>query len=493
MLKSKALDILGALTPEEMKEFHIFVSSPFFNTNNTVIKFLDVLSKFHPDFKDPVLSKEYLYKKLHPKGTYKDEVIRNLLSRLLSLGEDYLRIKGMEKDEYRKNLHLISELNKRKVGSLFEKNVQKLEKLLPEAEFEGSSYLMKVELETQKFVFNLTNKRSASTSDIEENIDILIRRGEYLINYFILTHLKEMDFLTKFSNMYNVDISGTLPVEFMNRIKLTDLIDYLRKTKDESAVIYEIHYNMIKAFEDLGDISYYEKLKELLLKNNSMFSISEKHFLFGKLIDYGVLKSRTDQDGTFSEEHFSNYVMYLENEYYKINENDYLPIDLYRNLLILGLRRGDFEWTEKFINKYIKKLKHDYQENTFYFSKAFLYFQKKEYEKALEELNKVVYDYFAFKYDVRNLNLMICYELGNWESIRAMTESYKRFLMNNKMVGKDRKEFHGNFIKFIGKLSKAKSDVNKIDKIEKDYLRKEIVEAKHLLYKDWILEKVDSL
>jgi hypothetical protein len=493
MLKSKALDILGALSPEEMKEFRVFIISPYFNTNNTIIKFFDILAKYYPGFKDPVLTKEFVFKKLNPQLKYKDEVIRNLFSRLLSLGEEFLRIKGMQNDEYRKELHLITELNKRKVGSLFEKNVQKLEKLLPEKEFEGNSYQIKMELESQKFVYSLINKKISSTNEIEDNINTLIRRGENLINYFVLTHLKEMDFLRKFSNMYNVDISDTLPMDFMNRIKIIELVDYLRKTNDSSSVVYDIHYNLLKAYENFDEINYYYTLKKLLLKSADAFSKEEKHFLFGKLIDYGVIRSRMFEDNDFDEEHFSNYVIYLENEYYAINRNDYLPLDLYRNILILGLRRGDYAWTEEFIKKYIKKLNPDYQENTHYFSKAFLYFQKKEFEKALSEINKVVYDFFAFKYDVRNLTLMICYELGNWEMIRAILESYKRFLMNNKMVGKERKEFHGNFIKVMGKLTKVKSDVNGIDKVEKGYLRKEITDTKNLLYKDWILEKVDSL
>ena len=169
------------------------------------------------------------------------------------------------------------------------------------------------------------------------------------------------------------------------------------------------------------------------------------------------------------------------------------PLDLFRNILILSLRRKDFKWSEKFINDYIKKLKKEYQENTYHYAMAFLYFQKGENEKALVEINMVVYDSFAFKYDVRNLNLMICYELGKWESVKSIIESYKRFLLNNKMVGSERKEFFGNFLKYLAKLVKIKDDVNKPDKIEKDFIKKEIMGAKNFSYKEWILEKANQL
>lgn len=493
MLKSKTLDILGALSPDEVKEFRIFLTSPYYNTNKTVLKFFDILIKFYPDFDQSSLTKENIYAKLHPGSKYKDEVIRNLLSRLLLLGENFLRVKGFENDKYRKELYLTSELSKRNVGSLFEKNVKRLEKSLPKKDTQGASYLMKFELETEKFNFNLSNKKISGPLDIKENMDILIGRGENLINFFILGLMSENDFLKKFSKLYNYNIDDTLPVDFTKRLKLPELLEYMIRRKGSNKEIYEIYLNLLRAFEDINEIKYYKNLKKLLIENADSLSMDEKHYLFGKLLDYGILKNRHDGKSQFEEEHFSNHKMYLEKEYFLHSKNQHLPLDLFRNILIQSLRRKDFKWAEKFINDYIKKLKKEYQENTYHYAMAFLYFQKGENEKALIEINKVVYDYFAFKYDVRNLNLMICYELEKWESVKSIIESYKRFLLNNKMVGAERKEFFGNFLKYLGKLVKIKDDVNKPDKIEKELLRKEILKTNNFSYKDWIIEKAEAL
>jgi hypothetical protein len=339
----------------------------------------------------------------------------------------------------------------------------------------------------------MSNKRISSPLDIEDDMDILIKRGEHLINFFILTHIKEMDFLEKFSKLFNYKIDDTLPADFSTRIKLNELLEYLIRRNDENSIIYEIYLNLIRAFEDVKEIKYYKNLKKLLMENSDSLSVDEKHFFFGKLLDYGILKNREDEKSLFEEEHFANHKMYLENEYYLHSRNQYLPLDLFRNILILSLRRKDFNWSEKFINNYIKKLKEDYQENTYYYGMAFLHFQKGEYEEALEEVNKVSYNIFAFKYDLRNLNLMICYELGNWESVKSIIESYKRFLLNNKNVGQDRKIFYGNFIKYLARLVKIKDDVNRVDKLERDYLKKEILKTGNFSYKDWIIEKVGEL
>ena len=91
MLKSKTLDILGALSPDEVKEFRIFLTSPYYNTNKTVLKFFDILIKFYPDFNQSSLTKENIYAKLHPGSKYKDEVIRNLLSRCFCLEKIFCR------------------------------------------------------------------------------------------------------------------------------------------------------------------------------------------------------------------------------------------------------------------------------------------------------------------------------------------------------------------------------------------------------------------
>ena len=241
MLKSKALDILGALTHDEVKEFHIFLSSPYFNTNKTIVKFYDILIKFYPDFNNPTLTKEYIFKKLHPGNKFKDEVIRNLLSRLLLLGETFLRQKSIENDKHGKEVYLIEELSKRKIGNLFEKNVKRLEKDLPSRDTDGNSYLVKFRLETEKFNFNMSNKKISSPLDIEDDMNILIKRGEHLINFFVLTHIKEMDFLEKFSKLFNYKIDETLPADFSTRIKLKELLEYLIKRKDENSIIYEVY------------------------------------------------------------------------------------------------------------------------------------------------------------------------------------------------------------------------------------------------------------
>lgn len=493
MLKSKALDIIGSFSSEEVKEFREFLSSSYYNTNKTLSKFYDLIAKFYPDFNKSTLTKEYLYGKLYPGEKYRDEVIRNLLSRLLSQGESYLRVKGFEEDSFGRDIYLIEELNKRKIGSLFDKNVNRMEKLLAKKDIDGNSYFYKFRLETEKFNYNLTNRRISSPLEIDEDMEILKKRGEHIINFFIMTHLKETDFLNKFSNLYNYDIDDFLTIDFNKKTDLINVLVHLMKRKDEYSSVYEIYYYLISAFQDMNETSYYFKFKEALLKNGDLFSIDEKHYLFGKLIDYAIIKNRASKDNSFAEEHFNNYVLYLEKEYYKHSKSDYLPLDLFRNVLIQSLRRRDFEWTEEFIKKFIVKLKKDYQDNMYNYSVAFLEYQKGNFEKALEAINKVVYNFFTFKYDVRNLNLMICYELEQWESVRSILESYKRFLLNNKMVGRDRKEFYGNFLKYVGKVTKLKSGPGKTAKVDKDFLRKEVISTNNFSYKDWVLEKIDQL
>lgn len=88
---------------------------------------------------------------------------------------------------------------------------------------------------------------------------------------------------------------------------------------------------------------------------------------------------------------------------------------------------------------------------------------------------------------------MICYELGNWESVKSIIESYKRFLINNKNVGKERKEYFGNFLKYLGKLVKIKDDINKPAKLERDFLKKEINKTEYIPYKEWVLQKANEL
>ena len=57
MVKSKVLQLLKTLTPQEFKKYGLFIGSPYFNKENVQIKIYELLKKHYPAFDSPVLAK----------------------------------------------------------------------------------------------------------------------------------------------------------------------------------------------------------------------------------------------------------------------------------------------------------------------------------------------------------------------------------------------------------------------------------------------------
>ena len=92
MLKSKALDILKTFSTEEFKRFEQFVSSPYFNTNKSVLKLVLELKKFYPDFNSDKMTEDYIYGRVYGKDKYSYSAMRNLMSGLIQLCDIVQRV-----------------------------------------------------------------------------------------------------------------------------------------------------------------------------------------------------------------------------------------------------------------------------------------------------------------------------------------------------------------------------------------------------------------
>jgi hypothetical protein len=90
-MKNQAIDILKTFSNGEIKEFEVFINSPFHNKNSKVISFFKLLKPYHPTYDSKKLNKEDLFKKLSGETGFKESYIRNLFSDLNILLENYLR------------------------------------------------------------------------------------------------------------------------------------------------------------------------------------------------------------------------------------------------------------------------------------------------------------------------------------------------------------------------------------------------------------------
>jgi len=144
---------------------------------------------------------------------------------------------------------------------------------------------------------------------------------------------------------------------------------------------------------------------------------------------------------------------------------------------------------EEFINIYSKKLIPKQVSGAENYSLALLYFEKRHFDKALSCLNKIKFDQFVFKLDMKNLQLKINYELEYFESAISIIDTYKHFLKNNVLLSESRRTLHYNFVNYTHSLVQFRTGSKKINL---SFISNKISKSKNVFDKGWLLEKVND-
>ncbi|MEZ4691435.1 MAG: hypothetical protein R3A12_15260 [Ignavibacteria bacterium] len=113
-----------------MKEFALFVQSPFFNTNQSVIKLFDQIRKFYPEFEKNMPDKKDLFELSFGKIRYDDSFMRVTVFRLLELAKEFLIHRNLKRNHFIKETLLIDEYNVHELYDMMLKNISELEKKL---------------------------------------------------------------------------------------------------------------------------------------------------------------------------------------------------------------------------------------------------------------------------------------------------------------------------------------------------------------------------
>ncbi|MBS1618521.1 MAG: hypothetical protein JST76_08385, partial [Bacteroidetes bacterium] len=161
----------------------------------------------------------------------------------------------------------------------------------------------------------------------------------------------------------------------------------------------------------------------------------------------------------------------------------------YKNIVTIGLRNKEYDWTENFIESYIDKLTKSEQQNAYTFNKARYYFAIAKYDKVLELLQNVEYNDIFYLLDSKTTLMKTYYELGEYQPLQSLKESFRILLRRKKVISEQNQSNYGNFARFAMKLYRADPK----NKVKLSGLRKSIESTANIADKTWIMEKLAQL
>ncbi|MBK8565086.1 MAG: hypothetical protein IPN76_17550 [Saprospiraceae bacterium] len=232
-----------------------------------------------------------------------------------------------------------------------------------------------------------------------------------------------------------------------------------------------------------GNDAYFDKLKKGIVDNGQALPDSELRLVYLLAINYGI-QQYNKGEGRYLKEVFELYRSALERGV--LLENGQLSRYAFKNIAGIAIRLGEFVWTEGFLEKFGPKVEASHRRNYTDFNLAKLHHARHEYDKAMRMLHKVEYEDVFLNLDAKILLLKIYFEQDETEVLDSFIQSFQRFLQRkNKELGYHRENYL-NTLHFASKLL----TINGLDKAEKERLRSEIIGAKALGEREWLLERL---
>jgi len=151
MKDSKLIKILKTFSPEEIKSFEKFITSPYFNTVKNYLFFFKELIKFYPDFNDDRLNGELIYRKLYKGKPFNKQVMWNLNSKLEDLANEFLEQVALGKNKFERLELLVSEIGNRKLLNNYSHTLKEMEELLEKKQEQLQERQKKMEEQFEKW------------------------------------------------------------------------------------------------------------------------------------------------------------------------------------------------------------------------------------------------------------------------------------------------------------------------------------------------------
>lgn len=412
--------LFKSFTRKDRKRFMYFLQSPYFNTNERVTALFSEIMKSSYQVGKQNITKEILYVKIYQNNKYNDSTMRNLFYRLRELLKKFLAIENYSKKDYMMWNSLLNELNVRKDTLLFSKSLKEFEscRVLTRGIDEDYFY-SKYHLEVNKFNFYNLHDFTSKRKSIYNKIETINKASFYLYLSFITELICNYLNLELLLNEYHIKNFRDVITGVVQNINLDGIFKLLAGT-DENDFVLKLYMNLFKCFSEFENEDFYYLYKNLVKSSLNKLSKDEISFHYSRLISYCILKRKQNKNlSKFRIELFNLYNEFLNKEFYKDNKIDYLPHNLYRNILFLALELGELKWVEKFVKKYSANVEPELIENMFNYGHSFVFYYTGQYILSLNHIKKIKLDYFIYKYDVRYLEICINFELDNRKKFHA--------------------------------------------------------------------------
>lgn len=473
MESTKLYQTLSEFDAYQLNRLSKFVHSPYFNVSQKISKLYNILHA-HFRHQEDLPTKEQIYVVCDAEATqFEDRKYRKLVSDLLKLVEHFLAVEEFSNNPLHQANYLLDAIQELKLEKLYNTSVKTARRLAARQPYRTADYHF-YQYQIEKNYYELSEAELNRSQ--RSNIDSIIQNLDY---FYLSEKLKYYCTLLSRKKIQQHEYE----ILFIDEI-LTHIEE--KGYEDHPEIL--VYFYVFKLYDNASNYDAYYKLKELIKEKQEIFTKHDLRDIYLAAINFCISNLNKGQQGFISES-LSIYKQAL-NAGALFVDYELSPWS-FKNIVIVGLRAGEYEWVEQFIEQYATNLNPKHRENAVRFNKARLHYYKKEYNKVIPLLNTVEFTDFSYNLGAKAILLASFYELDEFDLLINFLDSFRAYLNRHKgSLPESRRKNYLNLIKFTKKLANVvPGDKEKLKRIEREI--NEQVKVKADL--QWLNSKIKEL
>ncbi len=417
-------------------------------------------------------SKNDVWSHINPGQEYDDLRFRKACSDALHQVERFLSSELYFSDVLLETSTRLRALTRKDLEPLYKTHLNRVQTLISRYPEKGSDYYyFRYQIEKNVFTVrqsNLQRFKITNIDDIVENLDTF-----YLIEKlrFYCEVLSRRTFLNH---------------EYQNRL-IDEIIELIKKGEFDHIPLIQIYYQIVLTHLEPNHEDHYFKLKTQLKNFSSLLPGDQMKEIYTSALNYCTRKINQGKNG-FIIQAFETYKELLDKEL--LYDRDQLSHWTFKNVVVLALRLGEYDWAEKFINEFQEKIPGQFRQNAVTYNMAQLYFYQGVFDKVLDLLQTIEYEDVTYNLGAKTMLFATYYEMQEWEALSALAESFKVFIHRRKnIIPEARRHSYLNLIKYTVKLFKiSQYEHEKLSKL----LEKIETSGEEIASANWIRDKIND-
>lgn len=450
------------LGSKSRKRFQLFLESPYFNKNKSLIEAIQLMDGSNPR-NDAIGLKKELFETLFPGKEYDDSKIRYILSDLTTLLKKFIALEFDQCPPIQRQYELVKQLGKLQMKKLYKQEWNKLGKSIDAPRYQNEItqyYTYQYHIEAQEQIISKSRKGYTYLEQASFNLEAHFVASTLKLACLHAGHLSKEE-------------------KGIDKELLDVMLQKVEEGKFDSIPSVKIYYYAYQ-MQLYNEETYYFKLSNWLDENWLLFPTHETEDIYLLGINFCISKINAG-DRTFMKQAFDLYKQGLKNKVFL--KDGFLSIHNYKNILRLGMTQKAYEWTESFLYEFKDWLPKEERENAFNYNLAYYYFHKEDYDNCMDLLRTVRFKDVFNNLDARRMLLRIYYEQEEWNALDSHLDSFQSFVMRQKNIG-----YHKSANLNLVKITRMMMKKFPLSKKSKAQVEKRIKNAEHLAEKNWVIK-----